>query len=199
MDSSTEPEKLQLLTPHQPADAPPRTATPKRRRPFLPFLAIFALALLVLSSIHTPSSCWSRLTGANTSNDDATPAKFSHNIANIDTIHAQANGEEISSSSHSIQSRSPETETGTGTATTTTTISAPTPSRTVLKCFEVDQPVLLPDGAAESDGSGNDGKYEAESCTVLLMRRDFAWSYEDPFIGKLLYLLLWGVFGGSCV
>lgn len=61
----------------------------------------------------------------------------------------------------------------------------PTPQRTVLQCFEVDQPVLLPDGAAESDGSSHEGKTwnDEDACTVLLMRRDFAWSYEDPFIG----------------
>jgi len=67
----------------------------------------------------------------------------------------------------------------------TTTTSAPAPTRTVLKCFEVDQPVLLPDGPEESDGSSKAAPvYTAESCTVLLMRRDFAWSYEDPFIGE---------------
>ncbi|KAK5661409.1 hypothetical protein OQA88_11308 [Cercophora sp. LCS_1] len=80
-----------------------------------------------------------------------------------------------------VQSRSPVTDLE---VATTTTSTAPAPTRTVLKCFEVDQPVLSPDGAAESDGVGFRGDYEAEECTVLLMRRDFAWSYEDPFVGR---------------
>lgn len=79
-----------------------------------------------------------------------------------------------------VHSRSPQTA-----AVPAPTSSAPPPQRTVLQCFEVDQPVLLPDGAAESDGSSHEGKTwnDEDACTVLLMRRDFAWSYEDPFIG----------------
>lgn len=80
-----------------------------------------------------------------------------------------------------VHSRSPQTA-----AVPAPTSSAPAPQRTVLQCFEVDQPVLLPDGAAESDGSSHEGKTwnDEDACTVLLMRRDFAWSYEDPFIGR---------------
>lgn len=82
-----------------------------------------------------------------------------------------------------IISRSP-TETGPDMATSTT--SAAAPDRTVLKTFEVAQPVLMPDGPAESDGSTRHGKdYSPELCTVLLMRHDFAWSYDAPFVGKL--------------
>lgn len=80
-----------------------------------------------------------------------------------------------------VHSRSPQTA-----AVPAPTSSAPAPQRTVLQCFEVDQPVLLPDGAAESDGSSHEGKTwnDEDACTVLLMRQDFAWSYEDPFIGR---------------
>jgi hypothetical protein len=68
----------------------------------------------------------------------------------------------------------------------TSTTSAAAPERTVLKTFEVDQPVLMPDGPAESDGSTRSGNdYSPELCTVLLMRHDFAWSYGAPFVGKL--------------
>ncbi|KAK4201610.1 putative peptide-N4-(N-acetyl-beta-glucosaminyl)asparagine amidase A [Triangularia verruculosa] len=66
----------------------------------------------------------------------------------------------------------------------TPTSAAPAPARTVLKNFEVAQPVRMPDGPADSDGSTRHGiEYSPKLCTVLLMRRDFAWSYGDPFIG----------------
>ncbi|KAK3301383.1 peptide N-acetyl-beta-D-glucosaminyl asparaginase amidase A-domain-containing protein [Chaetomium fimeti] len=69
--------------------------------------------------------------------------------------------------------------------TTTATTSAAAPDRTVLKTFEVAQPVLMPGGPAESDGSTRHGEdYSPELCTVLLMRHDFAWSYNAPFIGE---------------
>ncbi|KAL1842016.1 hypothetical protein VTJ49DRAFT_6182 [Mycothermus thermophilus] len=70
-------------------------------------------------------------------------------------------------------------------AVATTTSTAPTPSLTVLKTFEVAQPVRMPDGPAESDGSTRHGwEYQPPLCTKLLMRHDFAWSYEAPFIGN---------------
>lgn len=87
------------------------------------------------------------------------------------------------STSQAIRSRVP---TPNPEESATTTSSAVEPTRTVLKTFEVDQPVLMPDGPAESDGSTRDGKdYSPELCTVLLMRHDFAWSYGAPFVGKL--------------
>ena len=91
----------------------------------------------------------------------------------------------VYSPAQAVQSRSPVTDVDGSDASPAATSSAPAPQRTVLKCFEVDQPVLLPGGPAESDGSsgpvtpGTDG-----SCTMLLMRRDFAWSYEDPFVAN---------------
>ncbi|KAH6844990.1 peptide N-acetyl-beta-D-glucosaminyl asparaginase amidase A-domain-containing protein [Chaetomium sp. MPI-CAGE-AT-0009] len=67
---------------------------------------------------------------------------------------------------------------------TTATTSAAPPNRTVLKTFEIAQPVLMPGGPAESDGSTRHGEdYSPELCTVLLMRHDFAWSYNAPFVG----------------
>lgn len=67
-----------------------------------------------------------------------------------------------------------------------TTASAAAPTGTVLKTFEVAQPVLMPDGPAESDGSARHAEdYSPELCTVLLMRHDFAWSYGAPFVGEL--------------
>ncbi|KAL2157105.1 hypothetical protein VTH06DRAFT_7020 [Thermothelomyces fergusii] len=67
----------------------------------------------------------------------------------------------------------------------TATTSSTTPHPTVLKTFEVAQPVLMPDGPAESDGSTRDvTDYSPELCTVLLMRHDFAWSYGAPFVGE---------------
>lgn len=80
-----------------------------------------------------------------------------------------------------IRSRSPTVKPRETTATT----SAAAPTRTVLKTFEVAPPVLMPDGPADSDGSTRHGKdYSPELCTVLLMRHDFAWSYNAPFVGK---------------
>lgn len=60
---------------------------------------------------------------------------------------------------------------------------------TVLECFQVAQPVLMPDGPATSDGlrtEDSDGgrRGGAESCTVQLMDHVFAWSYGKPFVGK---------------
>ncbi|KAK3986329.1 peptide N-acetyl-beta-D-glucosaminyl asparaginase amidase A-domain-containing protein [Cladorrhinum sp. PSN332] len=63
-------------------------------------------------------------------------------------------------------------------------IPTPTPRTEVLRNFEVAVPVLMPDGSpADSDGTTTSKTTEKE-CTVLLMRRDFAWSYNDPFIGQ---------------
>ncbi|KAL2264713.1 hypothetical protein VTJ83DRAFT_7223 [Remersonia thermophila] len=75
--------------------------------------------------------------------------------------------------------------TTTTTTITTLTTSAANPSATVLKTFEVSQPVRMPDGPAESDGSTRHGwEYQPPLCTKLLMRHDFAWSYEAPFVGN---------------
>ncbi|KAK3933638.1 hypothetical protein QBC46DRAFT_109029 [Diplogelasinospora grovesii] len=71
--------------------------------------------------------------------------------------------------------------------TPTTVSTAATASATVLKNFEVAQPVLMPYGAAESDGSHHPctgGGSASEPCTVLLMRHDFAFSYGQPFVGS---------------
>lgn len=92
------------------------------------------------------------------------------------------------STSKTILSRSP-TLNVEGVATSST--SAAEPTRTVLKTFEVAQPVLMPDGPAESDGSTKNGDdYGPGVCEVLLMRHDFAWSYGAPFIGE---------FGHTCL
>jgi hypothetical protein len=88
--------------------------------------------------------------------------------------------------SQAVISRSPTVDVGVDDDTGTGTTSAAAPTRTVLKVFEVDQPVLMPGGPAESDGSTRAGEdYSPELCTVLLMRHDFAWSYNAPFVGKL--------------
>lgn len=79
-----------------------------------------------------------------------------------------------------------------GVAAATATTSAADPRRTVLKNFEVAQPVLLPGGPAESDGSTKgeeEGGDEGEVCSVLLMRHDFAFSYGAPFVGELTVTL----------
>ncbi|KAK4230201.1 peptide-N4-(N-acetyl-beta-glucosaminyl)asparagine amidase A [Podospora fimiseda] len=65
-------------------------------------------------------------------------------------------------------------------------IPTPTPRTEVLRNFEVAAPVLSPNGSpADSDGTTPYTPIQSDTeCTVLLMRRDFAWSYNDPFIGE---------------
>jgi hypothetical protein len=60
------------------------------------------------------------------------------------------------------------------------------PNRTsVLECLQVAQPVLMPYGAANSDGSTGTKGGSGSSCTVTLMEHIFATSYGAPFVGKL--------------
>ncbi|KAM7195441.1 putative peptide-n4-asparagine amidase [Naviculisporaceae sp. PSN 640] len=80
-----------------------------------------------------------------------------------------------------IQSREPEP----APQEPTTTLTSSLPDRTVMQNYEVAQPVLMPYGTSDSDGStDDDGNLSKGDCKVLLMRRDFAWSYGDPFIGQ---------------
>lgn len=66
------------------------------------------------------------------------------------------------------------------------TTSSAAAEKTVLRNFEVAPPVLMPYGPADSDGTtAIPAGYTQKACTVLLMRRDFAFSYGDPYIGKL--------------
>jgi len=187
--SMSDPEKRGASAPllgearhthHTPTDTDshPPTPTKRRHRPLLLLAAFLAGCFLLRVANLTPSTlCWSPF-ATSTTISAQTETPHDTNTENPPTV---------PSSSHqgSVQSRDVVD------LAATTTSSAPTPSRTVLKCFEVDQPVLLPGGAAESDGSGDiggpavpPGKGPAGECTVLLMRRDFAWSYEDPFVGE---------------
>ncbi|KAH7632630.1 peptide N-acetyl-beta-D-glucosaminyl asparaginase amidase A-domain-containing protein [Sordaria sp. MPI-SDFR-AT-0083] len=64
------------------------------------------------------------------------------------------------------------------------TTSSAAAEKTVLRNFEVAPPVLMPYGPADSDGTtAIPAGYTQKACTVLLMRRDFAFSYGDPYIG----------------
>lgn len=66
-----------------------------------------------------------------------------------------------------------------------TEVTSTIPTRTVLQNYEVAQPVLMPYGTSDSDGStDDDGSLSRGDCKVLLMRRDFAWSYGDPFVAN---------------
>lgn len=75
----------------------------------------------------------------------------------------------------------------------TSVSSAPPTVPTVLECFQVAQPVLMPNGATYSPPASGDGSSAAESaeerpppkesCTVVLMEHTFGWSYDKPFIG----------------
>ncbi|KAK4038269.1 peptide N-acetyl-beta-D-glucosaminyl asparaginase amidase A-domain-containing protein [Parachaetomium inaequale] len=138
---------------------------PPRRRRVLHWLAVFLGALVVFSIGVTSRRC-----SAATSLFTSHGASQSH--------HAYSG-----LASQGINSRSPANRARETTATT----SAAAPNRTVLKTFEVAQPILMPDGPAESDGSTRHGKdYSPELCSVLLMRHDFAWSYDAPFVGNYI-------------
>lgn len=72
------------------------------------------------------------------------------------------------------------------------TASAPEPTGSVVECFEVHQAVPTPGGlTVESAGRGeaapaddaSDSAVQEESCSVVLMEHDFAYSYGEPFVG----------------
>ena len=136
--------------------------TRSRIRPWLFLLVGF---LVVLSIGATSHRCFAETSALFTTSSSVSRAGHTHQGGHDKAL--------------AVNSRSP-------TGTTATTLAAE-PSRTVLKTFEVAQPVLMPDGPAESDGSTRDGEdYEPGLCTVLLMRHDFAWSYNAPFVGELV-------------
>ncbi|KAI0019249.1 peptide-N4-(N-acetyl-beta-glucosaminyl)asparagine amidase A [Xylariomycetidae sp. FL0641] len=63
--------------------------------------------------------------------------------------------------------------------------SLPTPTPSVLECFEVTQPVLLPDGPThDPDGEVPSIAISKENCSVLLMEHVFGLSYGKPFVGN---------------
>ncbi|KAJ2900986.1 peptide N-acetyl-beta-D-glucosaminyl asparaginase amidase A-domain-containing protein [Zalerion maritima] len=74
----------------------------------------------------------------------------------------------------------------------TTTAGFPaqsTPSRTVLECFQVSQPVISPPAQSQSPGGDQEGDVEGSAeegscCTVTLMEHKFGNSYGQPFAGK---------------
>ncbi|KAK3898531.1 peptide N-acetyl-beta-D-glucosaminyl asparaginase amidase A-domain-containing protein [Staphylotrichum tortipilum] len=142
------------------SDAQPAPASPPRSR-IRPWLFVLVGALVVLSIGATSHRCFA----------DTSLFTTTHGVSRAGG-HAHQHGIKP----QAVNSRSP---------TTSATTSAAAPSRTVLKTFEVAQPVLMPDGPAESDGSTRDRKdYTPELCSVLLMRHDFAWSYNAPFVGN---------------
>jgi hypothetical protein len=159
-------EKRALLTLEEDNGTQPSLERPQRRRT-LPWLALFLGVSVILSIGATFHRCSAE-----------TSLFTSHVASQVNRAHAELRSHAISSRSSTVKLDE--------TASVTTSAAAPT--RTVLKTFEVAQPVLMPDGPAESDGSTRHGKdYSPELCTVLLMRHDFAWSYDAPFVGELGY------------
>ncbi|KAJ8105413.1 hypothetical protein ONZ43_g7435 [Nemania bipapillata] len=84
-------------------------------------------------------------------------------------------------------------------STTAVTTAAPTPTRPVLECFQVAEPVLTPSGVTRRDtsqlpalGSADQVPIEAVTgsdsasspCSVVLMVHTFANSYGFPFVGN---------------
>ena len=78
-----------------------------------------------------------------------------------------------------------------------TSSALPTPTG-VLDVFQVYQPVLGPQGPVDETVSGSgqettttiDSASSSDSCEVLLMKYDFAYSYGLPFVGMYLGTLL---------
>ncbi|SPQ22228.1 05a0dc70-bc1d-444f-bbc2-980506bcb545 [Thermothielavioides terrestris] len=140
--------------------------TPRRRA--LPWLGTFAVVLSLLAAIWwTAGQCLT-----------ATLSFTNHASIQAHRGYPGLASQAVISRSPTVDAADVDDDTGTGTT------SAAAPTRTVLKVFEVDQPVLMPGGPAESDGSTRAGKdYSPELCTVLLMRHNFAWSYNAPFVG----------------
>lgn len=65
--------------------------------------------------------------------------------------------------------------------------TAASASAEVLECFQVAQPVLLPEGATTSDGlTVSSSQGTGSSCTVTLMDHVFAYSYGVPFVGEFV-------------
>jgi hypothetical protein len=157
-------EKRALLTLEDDTVAQPSLERPQRRRT-LPWLALLLGVSVILSIGATFHRC------------SADASLFtSHVLSHANRAHPRLRPQPINSRSPTVKVDE----------TPSVTTSATAPSRTVLKTFEVAQPVLMPDGPAESDGSTRHGKdYSPELCTVLLMRHDFAWSYDAPFVGEL--------------
>ncbi|KAI8626358.1 peptide N-acetyl-beta-D-glucosaminyl asparaginase amidase A-domain-containing protein [Xylariaceae sp. FL1651] len=84
----------------------------------------------------------------------------------------------------------------TGANATSTTSAAPTPTRPLLECFQVAEPVLTPSGVTRRDTSsppavdqkplqvGAGSESDASPCAVVLMQHTFANSYGAPFVGN---------------
>ncbi|KAI0403993.1 peptide N-acetyl-beta-D-glucosaminyl asparaginase amidase A-domain-containing protein [Xylaria palmicola] len=86
-----------------------------------------------------------------------------------------------------------------GANTVSSTTPAPTPTRPLLECFQVAEPVLTPSGLTRRDASQLPAFAPAEQkpidaaagsgsapspCAVVLMEHTFANSYGAPFVGK---------------
>jgi hypothetical protein len=161
--ASSDPEKRAILPDEDKYELLPSNERTPRRRVWH-WVAICLGAIVVFSIGVTSRRC-----------SAATSLFISHGVPQ--NYHAHPGP-----ASQAINSRSPANVQ----AVTTATTSAAAPDRTVLKTFEVSQPVLMPGGPADSDGSTRHGEdYSPELCTVLLMRHDFAWSYNAPFVGEL--------------
>lgn len=143
-------------------DAP---ATPKSRRSILPWLACLALALLIFA-------------GGRTEGCDRLSA--SHRELPVSNVGVHKDGPSGLTRGKHLGVEPPPVAKRQASPT-----SPAAASPTVLECFQVAPPVLTPDGATDSDGSHSTGGSAAkESCTVLLMKHSFGYSYGMPFIGK---------------
>lgn len=63
------------------------------------------------------------------------------------------------------------------------------PSPAPLKCFQVAQPVLGPSGPVYQDADDHSSDGPGSSCSVVLMRHSFGFSYGKPYVGKTSYVL----------
>lgn len=175
---------LEKLLSRQDEDGSSRDASTRFvvKRRILFFLTGLALALLFLSRAKEHVSCWRQSSLHHGSSDGQT-------IDQTAVLHDVEDVIEPSPLAHrqAMADKNPAAKR----AGTSSSAAAATP--TVLECFQVAEPVLMPYGASY-ESSADDGSSVSTqitnsptqpSCTVLLMEHDFGWSYGIPFVGKL--------------
>lgn len=171
MASSQDVEKRPLVVTVEKEELMPRSLKEARkRRVFLSVMWLFASVFVTGFVLHVLGipSCQISTFHEQPSPNSTPNGKYAHHVERPETT-------------NSLKSQPRERQ-----IQASVTTSSAAAERTVLRNFEVAPPVLMPYGPADSDGTtpipaGSTQK----ACTVLLMRRDFAFSYGDPYIGKL--------------
>ncbi|KAJ9156109.1 Peptide-N4-(N-acetyl-beta-glucosaminyl)asparagine amidase A [Pleurostoma richardsiae] len=164
--ASDELEK-KVLVASEPIEPSTRQKPPSRCRKLLAYLALFAIVIGFLS-YPSVNECLSNLSSSHADSvvvDVADPG-----VPVLADVHVSAERQP------SMKRQLP-------------TTSAPAATATALECFQVAQPVLMPQGAVGSDGSTvtsgtGSPAAQGDSCTLVLMDHVFAYSYGIPFVSN---------------